>query len=115
MRAREIELLSRITRPLASTATVVTRPMCGFPAASSRRAISIPLPESVSDTEASLLEPFSCVVNGVRTARVELGDTVVDLRCRPHRADAHNALPSVWGCRLIVVDPIDNRLAKAWS
>jgi len=37
----------------------------------------IPLPETVSDREASLLEPFSCVVNGIRVSRIELGDTVV--------------------------------------
>ena len=36
----------------------------------------IPLPEGVSDREASLLEPFSCVVNGIRVSRIELGDTV---------------------------------------
>ena len=33
-------------------------------------------PDGVSDREAALLEPFSCVVNGVRVARIELGDTV---------------------------------------
>jgi L-iditol 2-dehydrogenase len=37
----------------------------------------VTLPASVPDREASLLEPFSCVVNGVRAARLELGDTVV--------------------------------------
>ena len=51
------------------------------------------LPAGVSDHEASLLEPFSCVVNGVRSARIELGDTVVIYGAGPDRADARDALP----------------------
>ena len=37
----------------------------------------IPLPDSLSFEEAALLEPLSCVVNGNRASRIELGDTVV--------------------------------------
>ena len=92
---------------------VVTRRYVRIPGRFIAQGNLIPLPESVSDTEASLLEPFSCVVNGVRAARVELGDTVVDLRCRPDRADARHALPSAGAAELIVVDPLDDRLAKA--
>ena len=52
-------------------------PSSRSPAASSPRATSCRCPTDVSDREASLLEPFSCVVNGVRSSRIELGDTVV--------------------------------------
>ncbi len=73
----------------------------------------ISLPESVSDTEASLLEPFSCVVNGVRAARVELGDTVVVYGAGPIGLMHTLVCRASGAAELIVVDPIDNQLAKA--
>jgi len=73
----------------------------------------IPLPEDVSDTAAALLEPFSCVVNGVRVARVELGDTVVIYGAGPIGL-MHVMLCRVAGAaRIIVVDPLSDRLEKA--
>ena len=73
----------------------------------------IPLPEGVSDREASLLEPFSCVVNGIRVSRIELGDTVAIFGAGPiglmHLMLARN----MGAARLIVIDPLDDRLRRA--
>ena len=73
----------------------------------------IPLPEGVSDREAALVEPFSCVVNGVRTSRIELGDTVVIYGAGPIGL-MHVMLCRIAGAaRIIVVDPLADRLKKA--
>jgi threonine dehydrogenase-like Zn-dependent dehydrogenase len=73
----------------------------------------VPIPESVSDREASLLEPFSCVVNGVRVSRIELGDTVVIFGAGPIGL-MHLMLCRIAGAgRLIVVDPLDERLRRS--
>ena len=73
----------------------------------------IPLPETVSDQEATLLEPFSCVVNGVRVSRIELGDTVVIYGAGPIGL-MHVMLCRIAGAaRIIVVDPLADRLEKA--
>ncbi len=73
----------------------------------------IPLPDSVSDEEASLLEPLSCVVNGVRVARVELGDTVLVYGAGPMGL-LHVMLCRIAGAaKLVVVDPQDDRLQRA--
>jgi L-iditol 2-dehydrogenase len=75
----------------------------------------IPLPDSVSDREASLLEPFSCVVNGVRAARIELGDTVVIYGAGPMGL-MHVMLCRISGAaKLIVIDRHQERLEKAES
>ena len=73
----------------------------------------VPLPDAVSDTEASLLEPCSCVVNAVRGAQVGLGDSVVIYGVGPM------GLLHVMLCRLagaaqvIAVDPASDRLTRA--
>jgi threonine dehydrogenase-like Zn-dependent dehydrogenase len=73
----------------------------------------IPMPEGVSDKEAALLEPFSCVVNGVRVSRVELGDTVVIYGAGPIGL-MHVMLCRMAGAaRIIVVDPLADRLERA--
>ena len=73
----------------------------------------IPLPEDVSDEEAALLEPFSCVVNGLRVARIELGDTVVIYGAGPIGL-MHLMLSRIAGAaRIIVVDLLADRLEKA--
>jgi L-iditol 2-dehydrogenase len=69
----------------------------------------------VSDVEASLLEPFSCVVNGVRTSRMELGDVVVIYGAGPI------GLMHVMLCRargagqVMTIDPRPERLERARS
>jgi threonine dehydrogenase-like Zn-dependent dehydrogenase len=73
----------------------------------------VPLPDEVSDREASLLEPFSCVVNGVRVSRIELGDAVAIFGAGPIGL-MHLMLARIAGAaRLIVVDPLDDRLRRA--
>jgi len=73
----------------------------------------IPLPEAVSDREAALLEPFSCVVNGVRVSRIELGDTVLVYGAGPMGL-MHVMLSRIAGAaKIIVVDPLAHRLEKA--
>jgi threonine dehydrogenase-like Zn-dependent dehydrogenase len=71
------------------------------------------LPDGVSDTEASLLEPLSCVLNGVRVSRIELGDTVVIYGAGPMGL-LHTMVCRLSGAaRLIVVDPQEERLEQA--
>jgi len=73
----------------------------------------IPLPDEISDTQAALLEPFSCVVNGVRVSRIELGDTVVIFGAGPIGL-MHVMLCRIAGAgRIIVVDPVKGRREKA--
>jgi threonine dehydrogenase-like Zn-dependent dehydrogenase len=73
----------------------------------------VPLPDDVSDREAALLEPFSCVVNGVRASRIELGDTVVIFGAGPIGL-MHLMLTRIAGAaRLIVIDPLEDRLRRA--
>ena len=73
----------------------------------------VPLPEAVSDREGALLEPFSCVVNGVRAARIELGDTVLIFGAGPIGL-MHVMLCRIAGAgKLIVVDPLEDRLRRA--
>lgn len=73
----------------------------------------IPLPAEVSDREAALLEPFSCVVNGIRVSRIALGDTVAIFGAGPIGL-MHLMLARIAGAaRLIVIDPLDDRLSRA--
>ncbi len=73
----------------------------------------VELPDEVSDTEAALLEPFSCVVNGVRSSRIELGDVVVIYGAGPIGL-MHVMLCRAAGAgRLIVVDVRADRLEQA--
>ena len=71
------------------------------------------LPDGISDPVASLLEPFSGVVNGVRAARVELGDTVAIYGCGPIGM-MHIMLCRVAGASTVIgIDPREERLEQA--
>lgn len=73
----------------------------------------IPLPPEVSDIEAALLEPFSCVINGVRSSNIELGDTVVIYGAGPIGL-MHVLLCRLSGAaKLIAVDVRADRLEQA--
>jgi threonine dehydrogenase-like Zn-dependent dehydrogenase len=73
----------------------------------------VPLPEGVSDREAALLEPFSCVVNGVRVSRIELGDTVAIFGAGPIGL-MHLMLCRISGAgKVLVLDPVEDRLRRA--
>lgn len=71
------------------------------------------LPAEISDREASLLEPFSCVVNGVRAARLALGDAVVVYGAGPIGL-MHVLLCRAAGAgKLISIDVLGDRLERA--
>lgn len=73
----------------------------------------IPLPDSISFIEATLLEPLSCVVNGIEALKIRLGDTVVILGAGPIGL-MHLLVASVAGAgKVMVVDIIDSKLEKA--
>ena len=58
------------------------------------------VPGNVSYEEAAMVEPLACVLRGLHETSLEIGDTVVGHRRRPHRADvragrqAHRAATS---------------------
>ena len=71
------------------------------------------LPDSLSFEEAALLEPLSCVVNGNRASRIELGDAVVIFGAGPIGL-LHLVLAQLSGAaKVIVVDVQPARLEKA--
>lgn len=73
----------------------------------------IPLPDSISDIEGSVLEPFSCVVNGIRISHIELGDTVVVFGAGPI-GRMHIMLAKISGAaRVIAADISAKCLGKA--
>jgi threonine dehydrogenase-like Zn-dependent dehydrogenase len=73
----------------------------------------VPLPDSISDREAAILEPFSCVVNGVRACRIMPGETVAIYGAGPIGL-MHVMLCRVSGAgRIVVADVQDDRLAQA--
>jgi len=75
----------------------------------------VPIPDAVTSQEASLLEPFSCVVNGVRAARIEIGDTVVMYGAGPMGLMLVLLCRLAGAARIIVVDPIGERRERARS
>lgn len=84
-----------------------------IPAAFVAQGNVVPLPDHLGDAEASLLEPLSCVVGGIRRSRIELGDTVVICGAGPIGL-MHVMLVAVSGAaRIIVSDPQEHRLEKA--
>jgi threonine dehydrogenase-like Zn-dependent dehydrogenase len=88
-------------------------PLVSIPGRFVNRGNVIPLPDTVSDREAALLEPFSCVVNGVRASRIRLGDTVLIYGAGPIGL-MHLMLCRIAGAaKIIVVDPLPHRLERA--
>jgi threonine dehydrogenase-like Zn-dependent dehydrogenase len=73
----------------------------------------VTLPEKISFAEAALAEPLSCVLSGMRAARVEPGDTVLVFGAGPIGL-LHLMLAQVFGAaRVLVADVRANRLAQA--
>lgn len=71
------------------------------------------LPDGFSFSKASLIEPLSCAVNGNRSVRIEMGDTVVIYGAGPIGL-MHVMLARLSGAaRVIVIDVQSHRLAKA--
>lgn len=73
----------------------------------------IPLPEQIPFSKASLIEPFSCVVNGCRSVSIEPGDVAVVFGAGPIGL-MHVMLASLCGTsQLISVDVMPERLELA--
>jgi L-iditol 2-dehydrogenase len=73
----------------------------------------VPLPDTISDLEGSLLEPLSCVINGIRVSKIELGDTVVVFGTGPI-GRMHIMLSKISGAaKVIAVDIAAKSLEKA--
>jgi L-iditol 2-dehydrogenase len=72
-----------------------------------------PLPDGLLFAHASLVEPLSCVVNGNRAARIEMGDTVVVFGAGPIGL-MHLMLARLSGAaKVIVFDVQTHRLNQA--
>ncbi len=88
-------------------------PFVRIPGVFIRQGNVVPLPPEISDDQASLLEPFSCVVNSVRESRVVLGDRVVIFGAGPMGL-LHAKLFNISGAgKVVMVDPADDRLEQA--
>jgi L-iditol 2-dehydrogenase len=75
----------------------------------------IPLSSSVSAVQASLAEPLSCAVNGIRVSRIEHGDTVLIYGAGPMGL-MNLMLALISGAaEVFVIDLNDERLAMARS
>ena len=73
----------------------------------------VPVPESISFIEASLIEPLSCVVNGSRSCRIKLGDDVLIFGAGPIGL-LHLMLAVASGAgRVFVADVQQHRLNSA--
>lgn len=73
----------------------------------------IPLPDSISYVEAAALEAFSCVLNGIRSVNIGLGDTVLIFGAGPiGMMHLMLALRSGAG-KVFMADINDERLGKA--
>ncbi len=83
-----------------------------LPASTVQQGNVVPLPDSLSWIEASLIEPFSCVVNGQRAVRIAPGDSVVIFGAGPiglmHLLLARNTGAS----QVILIDPDERRLTR---
>ena len=73
----------------------------------------VDIPESITDVEACLLEPLSCVVNGIRASQLRLGDIVVVFGVGPMGL-LHVMLALIAGAsKVIAVDTLKERLDVA--
>ncbi len=71
------------------------------------------LPDGLSFADAALIEPLSCVVNGNRASRIEMGDTVIIFGAGPIGL-MHAMLARLSGAaRVLVVDVKPSRLSQA--
>ncbi|MDC0937194.1 alcohol dehydrogenase catalytic domain-containing protein [Pirellulales bacterium] len=73
----------------------------------------ISIPEAVSNREASLLEPLSCAIGGIRAARIQMGDTVLIYGAGPMGLLLAMLCRASGAARLIMVDLVEQRLAQA--
>ena len=71
------------------------------------------LPEGMSYREATLIEPLSCVINGVQSCEIELGDYVVIYGSGPIGLMHLMVTLRSGAAKVIVVDPVESRLEIA--
>lgn len=73
----------------------------------------VTLPDNLSFREATLIEPLSCVINGIRASRIEIGDYVVVFGAGP--IGLMHMLVSLrsGASKVIVADPVESRLETA--
>lgn len=83
------------------------------PAAAIQQGNVVLLPDELSFNAASLIEPLSCVVNGIRSCRIGLGETVVMFGAGPIGL-MHIMLANLSGAgKVIAVDVHPHRLEQA--
>ncbi len=84
-----------------------------IPAAAIAQGGVVPLPDTISFTEATLIEPLSCAVNGVRSVNIQFGDVVLVFGAGPiglmHIMLARNSGAG----KVLVADLHDHRLERA--
>lgn len=84
-----------------------------IPAAAISKGNVVRLPDEMPFTDAALVEPLSCAVNGSRASQIRMGDTVVVIGTGPIGL-MHIMLANLSGaCRVIVVDVLPHRLLPA--
>jgi len=84
-----------------------------IPAAVIYQGSIVSLPDTISFREAALIEPLSCVINGVRASRVEIGDYVVVYGAGPIGLMHLLVTLRSGAAKVIVVDPVESRLEAA--
>jgi L-iditol 2-dehydrogenase len=72
-----------------------------------------PIPDSVSNEEAALIDPASCVVNGCELSRVKVGDTVVVVGAGPAGCLSVEVSRAFGAGRTILVQRSRKRLEQA--
>ncbi len=74
---------------------------------------TLKLPDSVSDEEATMIEPIGCCIKGFKKANLKIGDTVAVIGAG-FAGQIHIQLARIFGAtKIIAVDGIDYRLKKA--
>lgn len=86
-----------------------------IPATSVQQGNVIPVDESVDPAVAALLEPFACVVRGQNALRIQPGETVLIMGAGPIGVMHIKLAKSRGAGRVIVSEPIAERLAQAAS
>jgi len=84
-----------------------------IPAEAVRQGNLLPVPDTLSSVEATLVEPLSCVINGQEYLNIAVGDTVVVMGAGPIGC-MHAALARLQGAaKVIISEPSKERLAMA--
>ncbi len=84
-----------------------------IPQAGVARGVVAKVPRDISDEEATLIEPFSCCLHGIKRINLSPGDTVVVTGAGPIGL-AHITLLKMLGAgRVIANDIVDERLSRA--